>query len=181
MFKELHTFLDVWTTPSITRGCNLLLMSPQRRGFCSGSHVTSADGFPQQYVEVKCEIYEPQVSASATVEKHHKYTFSLLLSAALCLSQTKKRQCLHLYFTFTCRVTLFFSFSSGCCTRGSRPCKSRRQGRRASPAFGSAQRRRRGLMCSQRPWNCLEPASSCQILPSSQLLSQPSQTQHTTS
>lgn len=60
-------------------------MSLQRRGFCFGSHVTSDDGFPQQYVEVKCEIYEPQVSASTTVI-HTENTTSLCFCLLLFVS-----------------------------------------------------------------------------------------------
>lgn len=80
-------------TPATTKGCNLLLMSLQRRGFCFGSHVTPDDDF-QDYVEVKCEIYEPQVSASTTVihtANTPSLCFCLLLFACL-----KPRNCVHL-------------------------------------------------------------------------------------
>lgn len=68
-------------------GCNLnsnfimsqpAMISPQHRGFCFGSHVAHEDHFEMRLparvddsfqkrnsVEVKCEIYEPQVSASS--------------------------------------------------------------------------------------------------------------------
>lgn len=106
-------------------------MTLQRRGFCFGSHVTSDDGFPQQYVEVKCEIYEPQVSASTTVihtENTTSLCFCLLLFACLkprncdhlvlynllLLLHDTKRQCvyLHRYFSFICKVTVSVFFLS---------------------------------------------------------------------
>lgn len=75
-----------------TKGCNLLLMSLQRRGFCFGSHVTPDDDF--QHMEVKCEIYEPQVSASTTVI--HTANTPSLCFCLLLFAYLKPRNRVHL-------------------------------------------------------------------------------------
>lgn len=91
----------------------------------------------------------------------------------------------HLGFSFT----LPSPFSSGCCCRRAGTCDSGEQACRASasqphtpaplwaPTFSHAPRRPR-RQCSELPWDCGDAATSCQILPSGQLLSQLSQTQY---
>lgn len=85
-FPELQQFGRWFTSKGCRRGvaaqsCKPWLISPQHRGFCVGSHMAHHDLseiiFPDgqkggsfhnhNSVDVKCEIYEPQVSASTTV------------------------------------------------------------------------------------------------------------------
>lgn len=56
------------------------------------------------------------------------------------------------------------NFSSGHGSRGSSPCKSRKQGRGVLPIFSYVHRKTHRLMCSEPPWNWSEPASSWRIL-----------------
>ncbi|CAF98105.1 unnamed protein product [Tetraodon nigroviridis] len=64
-FTIVETVCSKKTDPGEVKNCPPMDCRFTRRGFCFGSHVTANDGFPQQNVEVKCEIFNSQGQAHA--------------------------------------------------------------------------------------------------------------------